>query len=231
MTFEPRERLIFETLRELRNFELVLIGGLALNAYVLPRFSIDCDLVMRRRGVAARIERVLEGRGFEKVSEGKTMPPGGEFVVYTRRVDGLKANFDLLVRAVTDRWSGAIFEAKWFLARSRVRRVWARSVPIWVEIRTADPEILLIMKLIIARKQDIRDTFMLAGLDLDWEYIKKWVKKVPRRIIAGGVKKCRTLVESADFKDGLHGVFGKVERGAFEWCRRRLVDFLEELGF
>jgi hypothetical protein len=231
MTFEPRERLIFETLRELRNLELVLIGGLALNAYVPPRFSIDCDLVLRRRGVAARVGRVLEKWGFEKLSEGKTTPPGGEFIVYTRRVDGLRANFDLLVGAVTDRWSGAVFDAEWFFARSRVRRIWARAVPIWVEVRTADPEVLFIMKLLTARKQDIRDAFMLAGLDLDWEYIGRWVKDVPQRVATGGVRKCRALVESVDFKDGLHGAFGKVERTVFERCKRRLTGFLEGLGF
>jgi hypothetical protein len=56
------------------------------------------------------------------------------------------------------------------------------------------------------------------------------VRGVPRRIAAGGIRKCGALVKSANFKDGLHGAFGKVERTSFERYRRRLTGFLEELG-
>ncbi len=230
MTFELREKLIFETLGKLKNLEFVLIGGHALNAYVPPRFSIDCDIMLRQKKAAAQIEGVLKDGDFRKVSEGKTTPPGGEFIVYTRRVDETRANFDLLLGAITDRLSGASFEAKWIFERSKVRRVWARAAPISVEVRTADPEVLSIMKLLTARKQDIRDVFMLAQLDLDWEYIRAYILEMPQKVAEGGIKRCRALVGSREFRDGLHGAFGKIEESAFERCRRRLTKFLEGLG-
>jgi hypothetical protein len=205
------------------------VGGHALNAYVPPRFSVDCDLVLKEEKTAAQIGKILRERGFEKVREGETTPPGGKFVVYTRRVNGTRVNFDLLLKAITDRLSGASFEAKWIFERSKVRRVWARASPISVDIRTTDPECLLITKFLTARKQDIRDVFMLAQLDLDWEYIGTYLSGLPGGVVAGGAKRCRELVESKEFRDGLHGVFGKVEEGAFERSKRRLMKFIENL--
>lgn len=230
MTFEQREKLVFETLGKLKNLEFVLIGGHALNAYVPPRFSVDCDLVLKRREAAVQIEGVLKGEDFRKLSEGKTIPPGGEFVVYTREISGGRANFDLLLGAVTDRQSGASFEAEWIFERSKVRRILGREASVSIDVRTADPEVLFIMKLLTARKQDIRDAFMLAQLDLDWEYIKAYISDVPHKVAEGGIRRCRALVDSGKFRDGLHGVFGKVEGGVFERCRRRLTKLTDELA-
>lgn len=224
--FEEREKLIFRLLDVLKQLEFVLIGGHALNAYVPPRFSVDCDLVLRKRKVVAQIEKVLSGQGFKKVSEGKTTPAGGEFTVYTQGIRNTRANFDLLLGAITDRISGASFDAKWIFDRSRIRTVWARASPLSVRIRTADPEVLFIMKLLTARKQDIRDAFMLAQLDLDWEYIRGHLSEKPQEVVEKGAQKCRVLISSNEFRDGLHGVFGKVEEGVFERCKRRLEDFI-----
>lgn len=216
-------------LDKLRRLELVLVGGHALNAYVPPRFSVDCDLVLRGEKTVLQIGKILKEREFKKVREGKTTPPGGKFVVYTRRVYGMRANFDLLLEAITDRLSGASFEAKWIFERSKVRRVWARASPISFDIRTVDPEPLFIMKFLTARKQDIRDAFMLAQLDLNWGYIKSYLLGLPREVVVGGTKRCRDLVDSNEFKDALRGVFGKVEEGAFERSKRRLMGFIENL--
>ncbi|MEM2282731.1 MAG: nucleotidyl transferase AbiEii/AbiGii toxin family protein [Candidatus Hadarchaeales archaeon] len=228
--FEESERLIFKILKRLAKLDLVLIGGHALSAFVPPRFSIDCDLVVRRKEVVAQIGNILAEEGFEKFREGETVPRGGEFVVYMKRVGSMRANFDILIGAVTDRLSGASFDANWIFEHSKVRRVWAKASPISVRIRTADPEILFIMKLLTARKQDIRDVFMLAQLELDWKYVKEYVLAAPRQIVREGIRKCRNLVTSREFKDGLQGVFGKIEIETFERSRRRLMSFLDEFA-
>ena len=43
MDFQIREDEIFKTLKKILKYKFVLIGGYAVNAYTLPRFSIDCD--------------------------------------------------------------------------------------------------------------------------------------------------------------------------------------------
>ena len=45
MDFQIREDEIFKTLKKILKYSFVLIGGYAVNAYTLPRFSIDCDIV------------------------------------------------------------------------------------------------------------------------------------------------------------------------------------------
>jgi len=42
-----REKEIFETLKKIKKSEFVVIGGYAVNAYTLPRFSVDCDIVIK----------------------------------------------------------------------------------------------------------------------------------------------------------------------------------------
>ena len=44
-----RETEIFRVLKRLGEIEFVLIGGYAVNSYALPRFSEDCDIVIRKR--------------------------------------------------------------------------------------------------------------------------------------------------------------------------------------
>lgn len=46
--FSLRETEIFRTLVSLQSRHFVVIGGYAVNAYTLPRFSVDCDIVIRR---------------------------------------------------------------------------------------------------------------------------------------------------------------------------------------
>ena len=42
-----REKEIFETLKQLKKFKFIIIGGYSVNAYTLPMFSVDCDIVIR----------------------------------------------------------------------------------------------------------------------------------------------------------------------------------------
>ena len=55
-----REGEIFETLKKIRNFNFVLIGGYAVNCYTLPRFSVDCDIVVDNAEEAAKIGKEIE---------------------------------------------------------------------------------------------------------------------------------------------------------------------------
>jgi len=54
-----REKEIFETLKKIKNSNFVVIGGYAVNAYTLPRFSVDCDIVIKDRKELEKIEEAL----------------------------------------------------------------------------------------------------------------------------------------------------------------------------
>ena len=61
-----REKEIFETLKKIKKSNFVVIGGYAVNAYTLPRFSADCDIVIKNRKELEEIEEALLELGYVK---------------------------------------------------------------------------------------------------------------------------------------------------------------------
>ena len=66
-----REKEIFETLKKMNKFKFVIIGGYAINAYTLPRFSVDCDIVVKDEEELKEIEEVLVNFGYVKEENNK----------------------------------------------------------------------------------------------------------------------------------------------------------------
>ncbi len=218
---DAREGIIIKTLQKLPRENIVLIGGYAVNAYVPPRFSIDCDLVVL--GSLSGLESVLKGDGFIKVSEGDVSYGG-----YVRYEMGeSKVSFDLLENSV-DRDTKIVFEGELFKNHSAERTTVGRSVPTRIRMRIVDPELLFAMKFVSARKQDVRDMFMLAGGNLNWNLVSGLVSaKCGRELISKRSRSIRRDVQSRNFRDSLHGPYGRIPEERFELCRRRLVEFLE----
>lgn len=61
-----REKEIFDTLKAIRKYDFVVIGGYAVNAYTFPRFSDDCDIVVREKNELAKIDKELSKLRFSK---------------------------------------------------------------------------------------------------------------------------------------------------------------------
>ncbi len=218
---DARESIIIKTLQRLPREDVVLIGGYAVNAYVPPRFSIDCDLVVL--GNSSRLESLLREDGFKKVGEGDVSYGG--YVRY--EMEEVKVSFDLLKNSVVDRDTKIVFEGELFKKYSAERTTVGRSVPTRIRIRIVDPELLFAMKFVSARRQDVRDMFMLAGGNLNWDLISEllWAK-CGRELIGKRNRSITRDVQSEKFRDSIHGPFGRIPNERFELCRRRLVEFL-----
>jgi len=220
---ESREALILQTLMELPK-DVVLIGGYAVNAYVPPRFSIDCDLVVFE-GVT-EIKRTLMKNGFEETEKGDV--PYGEYFRFVRKKE--KVSFDLLLNSVFDRVSGIVFEGSLFKKYSRERVTVGRVNPIRIRIRIADAELLFAMKFVSARRQDIRDIFMLSGTEQNWSLIRDIIKeKCSEKLLRERVKMIKAKVANESYRDSLHGAFGKIPDKTFDRCVSNLVRFLDGL--
>lgn len=218
---QERERVVLETLEKIPKQNVVLIGGYAVNAYVPPRFSIDCDLVILDN--AKNIEDALKKDGYAKEEAGDV--PFGNYLRYVSEKE--KVSFDLLVNSVLDRGSGVVFEAELFEKYSRRRVTVGRAYPIRIEMRIADPELLFAMKFVSARKQDTRDIFMLAGEGLKWDLIVKIILgKCNSDMIKKRIDLIKRSIESKGYRDSIHGPFGKMPDERFDSCRKRLLDFL-----
>ena len=100
---QDREKIALEVLEKIPKQNVVLVGGYAINAYVPPGFSIDCDLVVL--GKTGPIEAMLKDNGFEKTESGKI--PYGNYMQYLRKKE--MVSFDLLVDSVLDRNSEISF--------------------------------------------------------------------------------------------------------------------------
>jgi len=76
-----REKDIFETLKDLKNIDFVVIGGYAVNPYTLPRFSVDCDLVLKDENELKKLFIELEKNGYIKIDTPKAeLPYHGDFM-------------------------------------------------------------------------------------------------------------------------------------------------------
>ncbi len=224
MMIQDRERIVLETLSKIPKQNAVLIGGYAVNAYVPPRFSIDCDLVIL--GNVKAIEDALKRDGYAKEEAGDV--PYGNYIRYVREKE--KVSFDLLVNSVLDRESGVVFEAELFEKYSRKRVTVGRANPVRIEMKIADPELLFAMKFVSARKQDVRDIFMLAGEDLEWDLVAKMISdKCKSDMVKERIDLIKHSIESKDYRDSIHGPFGKMPDERFNSCKKRLLDFLEKL--
>ena len=222
---DERERSVLETLQRLRKEDVVLIGGYAVNVYVPPRFSIDCDLVVL--GNPKRIEFLLKKDGFVKTESGEGTDGG--YVRYEKLPS--KVSFDLLIGSVLDRETRIVFEGKLFRSYSNKRTAVGRASPLHIEITVADPELLFAMKFVSARRQDTRDLFMLAGEKLKWKLIKKLIsEKCDSELMRKRAELIENRIESKDYRDSLQGPYGKIPDKTFDRCKKNLSGFLGELG-
>ena len=98
---------IFETLKKIKEFDFVVIGGYAVNAYALPRFSVDCDIVIKEKN--NKLFKALAG--YTKVEANDTYY-AGEFLRYEKKI---KKNFavsiDILIKDILDRQTNSIFSS------------------------------------------------------------------------------------------------------------------------
>lgn len=216
-----REKAILEALKKLPRQDVVLVGGYAVNVYVPPRFSIDCDLVVLDG--LAKLEAALMKEGFTKTEKGDV--PFGSYVRYEKKEQG--ASFDLLVKAVLDRDSGVSFDAKLFEQHSQKRTTVGRINPIRIELRVADPELLFAMKFVAGRRSDVRDLFMFAGETLDWNVVEGILrKKCTPALLRKRATAIRTSVGVAQYRPSIQGAFGKIPDERYERCKTRLLAFL-----
>lgn len=225
MMMQEREKIVLETLEEIPKRNVVLIGGYAVNAYVPPRFSIDCDLVVL--GNSSKIEATLRRSGFAKIESGDL--PYGNYIRYFREKE--KVSFDLLVNSVLDRETGIVFEGELFEKYSSKRVTVGRTNPMRIEMKIVGPELLFVMKFVTARRQDIRDIFMLAVEDLNWKLVREIIStKCDSSLIKKRINLIKSSIQSKNYRDSLQSAFGKIPDERFDSCKSRFMEFLSRLA-
>ncbi|MBI5332304.1 MAG: nucleotidyl transferase AbiEii/AbiGii toxin family protein [Candidatus Aenigmarchaeota archaeon] len=222
MDLEQREKTIFETLKQIADLDIILVGGYAINAYVLPRFSVDCDVVISQN--IKEIKSILIRNSFIQTEADKRTPYLGRFMRFEKN----KAAVDVLINGVTDRSTDMSFPYDLIRQNSEIRETVARASAEKISLRIANPEMLFVMKFVSCRRQDIRDIFILANTELNEEFIIKTLETLFASAVSNK-EKIKQIITNQSFRDALQGVYGFVPENTFEAAKKKLLKILNKL--
>lgn len=212
--FQIREKEIFEILKSLKTQKFVLIGGYAVNAYTLPRFSVDCDIVIKKENLHD-IEEILKIKGYKESQETLELPYDGKFKRFGKEIiKDFHVSMDILIDEIKDRQTGATFSADWVFENSQIRTLRGKTIIEELKIRIVSSDALFTTKMISCRKTDIRDIFFLISEIKDKDWIKQEVSN--RYSFKNRFEIIKKEITSKQFKDGLQGVFGPIDNKIFE---------------
>ncbi len=222
-----REKEVFEALEALSRSKcsFVVIGGYAVNAYALPRFSVDCDLVVQGEGLR-KAGKTLLSVGFVRVAPPKHAPYANFSRFEKEALPGIVAAFDVLMGEVHDRQSGTTFAADWAFSHSSAVSLPAKTFAGQIRVRIVNADSLFVMKFCCARATDIRDIFMLCDKVKDWGWVR--ADLAARVDLVTQHRKIMQKVSGAEFRKDLGGVFGYVEPAAFEKRLKILAAIMEK---
>lgn len=219
-----REKEIFETLKKIGRFKFVIIGGYAVNAYALPRFSVDCDIVVKDKEELKEIEEVLVNFGYvkEECNKDKTSYYGNFLRLEKDMGDNIKVSIDILIKEVLDRQTNAAFSADWVFNNSEIKTLKGKTITEELKLRIINLDALFVLKFVSCRLTDIRDIFMLAPNIKN----KKWVKEeiLKKYDFEKLFLKVKEKITSKQFKDSLQGVYGIINDKVFEKHKKAILD-------
>ncbi len=219
-----REKEIFETLKKINKFNFVVIGGYAVNAYTLPRFSVDCDIVVKNKDELKEIKEILISSGYKIKEDNKNKTPYyGDFLRLEKDIgNNLKVSMDILIKKVLDRQTNTTFSAEWVFENSKRKTLKGKTIVEELKLRIINIDALFIMKFVSCRLTDIRDIFMLAPNIKNKEWIKKEISK--KYYFNKLFLKVKEKITSRQFKDNLQGVFGIIDNKVFQKHQKAILN-------
>ena len=217
-----REKEIFETLKKIIKCRFVVIGGYSVNAYALPRFSVDCDIAVEDKNELKKIEKELVKFGYKKEKSSDNLSYHDKFFRYEKEVQpNFKVSMDIMFSKILDRQTKAVFDASWIFENSKTMSLKGKTIQNELKLRVINIDALIVMKMISCRITDIRDVFMLMPKAGDNDWIKKEISK--RCNFQKRLSKIKDKIESAQFKDNLQGVYGRIDNDLFERHKKAVL--------
>ena len=219
-----RENKIFDALKKIKNQKFAVIGGYAVNAYTLPRFSVDCDIVTENKAETAEIAKELDKLDYKKAQDTDFGPYSGDFLRYEKTIKkNFIVSFDILIKNAYDRQTKAMFSAEWVFKNSALRALKGKTITGELKLRIVNPEALVVMKFVACRNTDIRDIFMLMPQVKDPEWVKREVSE--RVDFKDRFLKVKSKITSEQFKDNLQGVYGYIDKKLFEKHNKAILEY------
>ncbi len=209
-----REAEVLKTLQTIRQSgeKFTLVGGYAVNAYsTLPRYSVDCDLVVTRSQLK-RLSSILDDQGY--TNEGTAYLKGIEGLEthrFVKKVGGEKVYVDMLVDGVRCRQTEAVWKEEEYAKTSRELRVTGVNGSVLSNVASRD--LLISMKLHSGRDTDLRDIVMLTR-DADWEKVKELSNRGVREKLITQLKKEIGILGDGQFESQFKAAFASKQGDA-----------------
>ncbi len=224
-----REIEILRLLKIFKNLKFVVVGGYAVDAYTVHRFSIDLDLIIREKS-AGKFGRLLKKEGYRKSGskEGFDSAYSGKFMRFEKN----QVAVDFLINSLVCRGTGASWSFENVFGNSK--KMLVKGLTESVEARVPEKEMLVAMKVHSGRITDLRDIVMLCE-ELDNEKIWEFSNKGNKTAVKAAVEKYIDLLGNKNFINSLKGIFsisgkqGKIDISEMQMNRaRKLLMFLKE---
>ncbi len=156
--------------------KFVLVGGYAVNALAPHRFSVDCDLVTKRKALLV-ISQILMKEGYTR-EPGVSKKSRSRAENYTKLLEQGSARVDLYIDSLTSRQTDGAWSYE-FMRKNSVEAIVA-GVTGSAPSRVAARELLTALKLHAGRNQDLADIVVLSER-VNWESVAAFAACGSRR--------------------------------------------------
>lgn len=183
---------------------MVVVGGYAVNALTMHRFSVDCDLVIAEKDLML-FERILSQEGYEKKRRREFQGVyGGKVNEYTKLIQGRRVSVDLFLNGMICRQTGGA----WSYELIKENSVESNVVGLTDSTVSLVPkkELLMAMKLHSGRDADLRDIIMLSE-GADWETVAKFAARGVKKKTIKQIEFAVETISSNKFPSALRAEF------------------------
>ncbi|AIF82303.1 protein of unknown function (DUF1814) [Candidatus Nitrososphaera evergladensis SR1] len=203
---ESRETEIIRILSSLPKGFFVVIGGYAVSALSIHRFSVDCDMVILRKD-AMKFSDLLKKEGYrkEKSAKGFDEAHHSEVDIYVKSFGGMRVSVDLFINGITSRKTEAWWNYEYIKENSTEAIVVGTKNSASTTVPTK--ELLMVMKMHSARDVDMRDIVMLSE-GVDWTAVLKHAMRRTKSILVKQVTEIIGRMEEEQFIQSLRAAFG-----------------------
>jgi len=225
MEFVNRENGIFRTLNRLAEcVDFVVVGGYVVSGSGQHRFSVDCDVVIPKKGLS-QTEAVLERYGYEKDVEKKGFDEtyAGEFIRYKKKVGALPVTFDLLVESLVCRNTGASWSFDYIKKQAVETNI--GGIEASAKCKVPQKELMIAFKIHSARRTDVRDIVMLLE-NSDLKKVLTHLRRGNIDMLKKQVNRIIMMLNDERLIDSLKGVFTLTVD-----VRKRIADAKEKMAF
>jgi hypothetical protein len=157
--------------------------------------------VLKREGS----ELIKDAGEFSKFYKGRTMR-------FEKKVDSLPVSVDLFVNMVQSRQTNAAYSFDYLWENSEIRRVVGSGARDYAEVRVANREMLIALKINSMRTADQRDIIALSNGPIDAAKVIGHLKRAPRDSILRHLDIITATLKKPESKDSIKGVFGISDR-------------------